>query len=190
MEAAARVFAERGYDRASLDDVATAAGFSKGAVYSNFADKQELLFSLMRDRVERRVDAVREMTEGRGTASQLSTRAGAELGSLFEAERGWHVLFIEFWIHAVRDPALRVELAERREPMRALIARFIDEQADRFDAQLPMPSTDLASIVLALSNGLAIEHLIDPEAVDPSLFGLALELVFGGIAAGEHGAGS
>lgn len=183
MTAAAEVFAASGYAGSSLDDVASAAGFSKGAVYSNFADKQELLLSLMREQIERRIEAVREVTEGDRSAAEVSARAGDALAAISERQPDWHLLFIEFWIHAVRNPAIQRELAQRRQPMRTLIAGFIEEQAERFDAALPLPSADLATIVLALSNGLVIEHLADPDEVGADLFGPALELVLGGIAA-------
>jgi AcrR family transcriptional regulator len=181
IEAAADVFAARGYDAATLDDVAAAAGFSKGAVYSNFRDKEDLFLSLMRERIEQRVEAVRALTDAGGTVADQSERAGIELNDLLGSQPDWHLLFIEFWSRAVRDPKLRQELVEQRRPMRALIARFFEGQADRRGIEPPAPADQLAVIVLALSNGLAIEELADPGTVDAELYGTALRLLLAGV---------
>jgi AcrR family transcriptional regulator len=178
LDAAARVFAQRGYDAATLDDVAAAAGFSKGAVYSNFADKREVFLSLMQERIAERVDRVRGVTErSEGAAEQIEGAAG-ELEGLLDTEADWHLLFIEFWTRAVRDPELRARLAEQRRPMRDLIAGFLEGRSRALDRPLPAPADDLAVIVLALSNGLAVERLADPAAVGPELYATALRLLF------------
>jgi AcrR family transcriptional regulator len=179
LAAAAAVFAERGYEATTLEDVAAAAGFSKGAVYSNFASKQELFLALMRERIEERLDAVRDVAEQAGSATERIARAGSELAELLARQPEWHLLFLEFWARAIRDPQLRRELAAGRRPMRELIARLLDEQASGLGVELPAPSDALAVIVLALSNGLAIERLADPETVDPGLYATALGLVLG-----------
>jgi AcrR family transcriptional regulator len=178
LDAAADVFAERGYDAATLDDVAEAAGFSKGAVYSNFAGKRELFLALMQDRVEGRIEQVRHAGERLGEPEGKVASAAGELEGLIGTDADWHLLFVEFWTRAVRDPELRAELVQRRRPMRDLIARFLEEQAAALGRELPAPADQLAVIVLALSNGLAIERLADPEAVDGDLYATALRLVF------------
>jgi len=178
LDAAARVFAERGYDAATLDDVAAAAGFSKGAVYSNFTDKREVFLSLMQERIEERIERVRGVTRRLDGAGEQIESAAGELEGLIATDADWHLLFIEFWTRAVRDPELRADLAARRRPMRELIARFLEEQAGALGRPLPAPPEDLAVIVLALSNGLAVEQLADPGAVSPDLYTTALRLIF------------
>ena len=83
-------------------------------------------------------------------------------------------------MHAVHDPHLQHELAEQRRPMRALIADMIEAQAAQLQLKLPAASDQLAVIVLALSNGIAIEHLADPDTVHPDLFATALRLLLRG----------
>jgi AcrR family transcriptional regulator len=178
LDAAADVFAEHGYDAATLDGVAEAAGFSKGAVYSNFAGKRELFLALMQDRIEGRIEQVRDAGERLSEPKGKLESAAAELEGLIGSDADWHLLFVEFWARAVRDPELRAELVERRRPMRDLIARFLEDQATALGRELPAPAGQLAVIVLALSNGLAIERLADPDAVDEDLYATALRLVF------------
>src|SRR4029077_4475814 len=106
LQAAGEVFAQRGYDRASLDDIATAAGLTKGAVYSSFAGKDDLFYALMRERIDERLALATEAVERQATVGAMTRDAGSGLAELMSSQRDWHLLFIEFWARAVRDPAL------------------------------------------------------------------------------------
>jgi AcrR family transcriptional regulator len=177
LQAAGEVFAERGYDRASLDEVATAAGLTKGAVYSSFAGKDDLFYALMRERIDERLALVTEAVERQATVSDMTRDAGSGLAQLMSSQRDWHLLFIEFWARAVRDSSLHNEFVHERRSVRGLIAQFLEAQAQQAEVNLPAPADQLAVVVLALSNGIAIEHLADPDTVDPSTFGVALGLL-------------
>ena len=74
------MFAQRGYDRASLDDVATAAGLTKGAVYSSFAGKDDLFYALMRERIDERLALVTEAVERQATVRDITARRRQRLG--------------------------------------------------------------------------------------------------------------
>jgi AcrR family transcriptional regulator len=181
LQAASEVFAKHGYDRASLDDVAAAAGLTKGAVYSSFASKDELFYALMRERIDERLALVAAAADRQTTLQDTTRDAGAGLAELIFSQADWHLLFIEFWARAVRDPSLRKEFARQRRAARELIARFIQQQAAQLGTELPAPADQLAVAVLALSNGIAIEQLADPDTVDPSVFGTTLGLLLNGL---------
>jgi AcrR family transcriptional regulator len=180
LQAASEVFAKQGYDRASLDDVAAAAGLTKGAVYSSFASKDELFYALMRERIDERLALVAAAVERQTTLEDITRDAGAGLAELIFSQADWHLLFIEFWTRAVRDPSLRKEFARHRRAARELIARFLEQQAAQLGIELPAPADQLAVAVLALSNGIAIEQLADPDTVDPSVLGATLGLLLDG----------
>ncbi len=182
LQAAGEVFAQRGYDRASLDDVAAAAGLTKGAVYSSFAGKNDLFYALMRERIDERLTLVVEAMERQATVRDMTRDAGSALAQLMSSQRDWHLLFIEFWARAIRDPALHDELARERRSMRGLIAEFLEARAAEAEVDLPAPAEQLAVAVLALSNGIAIEQLADPDTVDPSTFGVTLGLLLDSLA--------
>ena len=181
LEAASEVFAKQGYDRASLDDVAAAAGLTKGAVYSSFASKDELFYALMRERIDERLALVAAAVDRQTTLEDTTRDAGAGLAELISSQAEWHLLFIEFWARAVRDPSLRNEFARHRRVARELIAQFLEQQAAQLGIELPAPADQLAVAVLALSNGIAIEHLADPDTVDPSVLGATLGLLLDGL---------
>jgi AcrR family transcriptional regulator len=184
LAAAARVFARRGLEAASLDEVAAVAGFSKGAVYSNFASKEDLVLELMEQAITTRVERVSAALSGTPNPAGRSQEAGRLLTEALRQEPEWQVLFIEFWLLAVRDASLRERFASRRAPLRARIARLIEQQAAETGLALPAPAEQLAVAVLALSNGLGIEQMADPSAVPPDAFGLFLALLFHGLSAG------
>jgi AcrR family transcriptional regulator len=186
LDVAYSLFAERGYEGASLERVAEAAGFSKGAVYSNFANKDELFYELIAARIDERAEAVRAASAKRAAgeregAAMAARLAGEELRDMGAADPAWQMLFLEFWLRCVRNEELRAKFAEKRRAMRAGIAARIEEEA--VAAGVPLGrgrSMDLATTVLALSNGLGIEGMIDPEAVRPALLGELLSRVISG----------
>jgi AcrR family transcriptional regulator len=180
--AASAVFVKYGYEGASLERVAEAAGFSKGAVYSNFASKDELFFELVAARIDERAEAVRLVEARRRAHSRLDSAfsdaasiayvAGKELRAIGVADPDWQMLFIEFWLRCVRNGELRAKLAARRRLMRATLAQLIEGEGSAAGGPIAHArAMELATTVLALSNGLGIEGLIDPKAVRPALFG-------------------
>lgn len=177
LEAAGEVFASRGYDGASLDNVAAAAGLTKGAVYSSFAGKDDLFFALVADRLDQRLEAVAVAADGQADLRALFSDAEDDLATLFATQRDWHLLFIESWARAVRDPQRRARWAARRREAQAVIADFFSRHAAATDTELPLPPRDLALAAMALSNGLAMEHIAAPDAVDPALFARTLGLL-------------
>jgi AcrR family transcriptional regulator len=183
LRAASKVFAERGYDRASLDDVAAAAGLTKGAVYSSFSGKEELFYALMRERIGERLALVAEAVDRQTTLEGITRETGDGLVELISGQADWHLLFIEFWARAVRDPSLKDEFARQRRSARELIAHFLEQQAAQSGRDLPVPADQLALAVLGLSNGIAIEQLADPGTIDPSTFGVILNLLLQGLGA-------
>ncbi len=181
LQAAGEVFAKHGYDRASLDDVAAAAGLTKGAVYSSFASKDELFYALMREHIDERLALVSATVSRESTLADAKRDAAVGLGELISSEADWQLLFIEFWVRAVRDPDLRDEYVRQRRVARELIAQFVERHAAHLGVKLRAPADQIAVVVLALTNGIAIEQLADPERIDPSLFAITLELLLDGL---------
>ncbi len=172
IDAAAAVFARRGFDAASLDEVADAAGFTKGAVYSNFSSKTDLIMAL----IERRT-AEQAVTAARALAGATLGEAIARLESAAEhgAPSGvdWLRLMSEFWHYAMRDERARKALAEAYERARTLSARMIAEKYAEAGTKPPMPPRDLAILVEAIGIGIGFQAALDPAAVPGTLQGEA-----------------
>jgi AcrR family transcriptional regulator len=170
LTAAEACFVTRGFHATSVDQVAERAGYTKGAVYSNFTAKEDLFFAVY----ERRVEQV--LTEVAPGLRQLGAeRAFDELaaGAMHrrDPDDGWRAVFFEFWAHVVRHPELRERFA-------AIHARFLEPLADAVrqladDRGLTLPSDVTASQVAVVWNamevGLNLERLTQPQTVDRAL---------------------
>jgi AcrR family transcriptional regulator len=186
MDAAALVFARRGFHGASLDEIAETAGFTRGAIYKNFADKEEL-FLAVNERFNER--ALREFDEllGEGglvlDASHVAAVA-AKWRELHANDPDFFVLALEFNLYLLRNPKVRERaLAHRHESARRL-ARFIEQRAAAAGMETPMPAEDLANIFLITSDGFTIASLADPELA--RLYEPFLELLTRAFAASQQ----
>ncbi len=168
LETAAAVFAQRGFYGASVEEIAERAGFSRGAFYSNFEDKSDLFLALLDDRLERELRAVEETLAdeaGPGAFLDLLRRGGGRRSEPKE----WTLLWAEFWLHVMRHPELAPKLAARQQAMRAAVARLVENQCRQLGITLPVPAEELASVMLAVDDGLKLQEDLDPTAVPEDL---------------------
>ena len=137
LAAAARVFARSGFHGTSLDAVAEEAGFSRGAVYYNFADKEELFLELLDRRCAERARDIREVFgSGGDDIASTTEQAGIAAREALEAmisDPEWRALYLEFLAHAARDKAFRREFARRTDDMRAALDEVVSERAALVD---------------------------------------------------------
>ncbi|WP_246258129.1 TetR/AcrR family transcriptional regulator [Amycolatopsis anabasis] len=179
LDAAAAVFAERGIGATSINDIAAEAGLTKGAIYSSFDSKDELVLAIMEEHL---VDRMRDATAAFDELTDLDAatqEAGIRLIQAVHTDATWHRLFLEYWGLAMHDEKVHAGLAERRARLREAIAGAIRRAAEARRFRLPLPAEQLAVAMLALSNGLAVESGIDPDAVPSTLFGDVLALLLG-----------
>lgn len=185
LEAARAVFARRGFAASSLDEVAEEAGLTKGAVYSNFANKEDLVLAVLDDSFDRRMDEVLSRVDMDGTLEEQARLGGALFMAISEQERWLDLLSLEFFTYAARNPEFGARLAARhRESLAAIADVMIEAAADRGWA-LPLPAEKLALAMNALGSGLSMEKLTDPEAVPDELFGEVIALMWAGATGGS-----
>src|SRR5918996_5729590 len=189
LAAASRVFARNGFHATSLDTVAEEAGFSRGAVYYNFADKEELFLELLDRRCAERARDIRAVF-GAGGGDIASTAEQAQLAAreALEAMIGdpeWRALYLEFLAHAARDKRFRREFARRTDEMRAALDEVVVGRAELVDEDaLGMSPQELAVVIDALGVGLWAHHMLHgSSAVSPELFSQAVGLIVDGVVA-------
>lgn len=172
---AVRVFTERGYDDARIEDIAHAAGFTKGAVYSNFGSKDELFFALLDEQIATRTALVTELSaDPPADPGDLVRAAGDRLTAAMAGNREWQLLFLEYWLRALRDEPTRRRFVEyRRELLTSLTSAVADLLGDAGITD-PAPARELVLLAIGLSNGLALEELPAPGTVPAGLLGDAL----------------
>jgi len=178
LDAARTVFAEHGFAAASLDQVAEEAGLTKGAVYSNFANKEDLVLAVLDDNFNRQMDEALSKVDFEGTIEEQARVGGSIFFSKSRDEQWAELLFLDFVIYAARNPEFRRRLAARHRESTAAIADVMVEGSSSHQWDLPMPAERLALVLNALGNGLAMEQLIDPESVPEDLFAEVITLLW------------
>jgi AcrR family transcriptional regulator len=180
LDSALGVFAERGFAGASLDEVAAAAGLTKGAIYSNFASKDELFFAMMSDQVQSSIRIIASVLS-KAPRDQQKSENLAELGRVlteaFTGQREWELVLLEFWRRAVSDDEVRPQFLAHRRALRAAIVDSVEQALGRFPDTSGFSVDEVVTVVLALFNGLAIEWYVDPELVSGDLFGRVLTVL-------------
>ena len=178
--AATEVFAQRGYEGASLEEIAETAGFTRGAIYKNFAGKEDLFFAVTDRFNELVIDGFRAIAPSTADSKEWDISRLAELWRASVDD--FDDLFAigkEFELYVLRNPAARERAIEHRRKNQALVAEFIEEVADRSGMTLRLPAPTLASIILAAADGLAYAARIDGQ----DLFAPFLELLNAGMIA-------
>src|SRR5580658_4735560 len=177
LAAARRVFLERGYHGASVDQIADAAGFSTGVVYSQFGGKADLFLALLEARIAERATgnawAVEGLAGDEGIARLLEHAASVD-----RAEPEWGLLVIEFRIHAARDPELSGRYAAAHQRTLAGMEQAITGLYERAGQKPPLPPADLARMFIAIGAGARLEQAAEPDSAPMELLaGLMARLV-------------
>ncbi len=177
---AASVFARSGYEGASVEQIAEQAGYSHGAVYSNFAGKSDLFLAVFEQYMADRARELAATQVGIEEGAPLETRARAladQWMERFAEDRESFLLHLEFLAASRREPELAKRFGNRSASLRETIATFIAHQQEEEGVEAPLPPSDLAMILRALGIGLAIEALVSPDAVRDNLYGDFVELL-------------
>jgi len=180
LAAARSAFASSGFHGASVEEIASRAGFSTGALYSNFDGKEDLFLVLMEREIEEHAREISAAVAERPSVSERATGGARRWMTMIEREPELLLLFMEFWAYGVREPAVRPKVAERFAQVRRLLTRLIEDGAREFELELALPAEQLAIAVDALADGIARQKLADPSAVPDDLMGRVLALLFAG----------
>ena len=165
--AADRLFVDGGFHATSLDQIAAAAGYTKGAVYSNFASKEDLFFAVYERRADRSEAQMTELLAD-DVATGLARIAGDTTGRRGRDD-GWLAVFFEFWAHVIRHPELRGRFAAIHRRLQVPLAGALERVAAERGVELPDAALPLAVAGGAMQLGLALERLTQPEVVDEAL---------------------
>lgn len=185
LTAAETAFLEHGYDRTTVSDIATAAGFTKGAVYSNFGGKPELLRAVCAAHIDAIADSVTARFARNDThpipAGDAARRVARALTVEITGSSSWPALWTEFRTLAGHDPAVRTAYVE----LRIQLCDGVQQRLQAHAGDLALPAdADLAvaaTLLLTVAHGLAVEHATAPEAVPARLIEDSLTRLIGGL---------
>jgi AcrR family transcriptional regulator len=178
LAAARSAFASGGFNGTSVDEIASRAGFSTGALYSNFDGKEDLFLVLMEREIDEHAREIAEAVRERASVAERATGGARQWMTMIERESELLLLFTEFWAYGVRDADVRPKVAARFAQIRRLLTKLIEEGVREFELELALPAEQLAITVDALADGIARQRLADPSAVPDELMGNVLSLLF------------
>jgi AcrR family transcriptional regulator len=179
VEAATEVFARRGYEGASLEEIAETAGFTRGAIYKHFSGKEELFFAVTDAVNQRVIEAFRAIAPDSPDAREWDIARLADMWRASVLVDDILAIGMEHQLYVLRNPSARERDAAHRRKNRELVAAFIEEVADRTGMTLRLPAPTLASVILAAADGLNYAARVDGE----DLFAAFLEVLNAGMIA-------
>jgi AcrR family transcriptional regulator len=180
IDAAADVFARRGFHAASLEEIAETAGFTRGAIYKNFENKEELFFAVIERRIEAQLKAFSDAFIKEGAAAMDAEKLVTIWNGIFDRRSpDWLALDLEFRLFALRNPEARELWVAHEREFHQLVARFIKEQGEALGVSINLSPDKLAGIVVPASQGFWQWAALDPQQAD--LYGAFLELLISAV---------
>ena len=181
IEVAYRRFRAQGFRRTSLEEIADLAGYTKGAVYSNFpGGKDELFLALIEEHITARMHEYVAAALAEPTFEGAIGAVARRLSDYGAREPGWGPVLVEFWSHASRREGLREAASAAHERQVDIVAGGLDALAARHAVAFRIPARELARACAALARGLGAERFLNPSAAPPEQFeAMVVALVLG-----------
>jgi AcrR family transcriptional regulator len=182
LDAAERVFLRRGLQGSSVEEIAAEAGFTRGAFYSNFKSKDELFVELLQARVYRQYAEMAEQAQEQPGTPRERLRWGIERVRDAQKDEGGKWLFrlwLECLTQAARDEEFRKLAATFWSGNRALLAEQVKATFKEIGRKPPLPAKQIATAMIALDVGLAVQHLVDPDEAPLDSYLPLFDLLFG-----------
>jgi AcrR family transcriptional regulator len=184
LDAAAQAFAREGYRGATLAQIADEAGFTIGAVYSNFGGKEELFIAALDERLGSVLDAAAKIFLEAPTLAEAAREAGGSTMARLRDDPDWFPLFVEAWVFALRDQEFRPRFSLRQQQSHAALAVMLEQRlADEGLTPDKHIVKTAALAIKALFHGVALELATNPDAVPEDALGASVGLLLTGVSA-------
>ena len=164
LAAAERIFARDGFEAARLEDIAAVAGYTRGAFYANFSDKEDLFLTLLEHWIAARVNAVNTLLSRCKEPDELVKALRAYYAENAK-DRRLVLLSLEFDLYAVRHPEAHARLRTRQQKFRCCGEEILRRVMKSLGRKLPISSRAASTGLGALSTALFLEHIVDPTAI-------------------------
>ena len=181
LDSATRVFAKKGFAAATIEEIAARAGFTRGAFYANFADKGDVFMTILERHTEAAMRAIRDAVDAAPDSKKLA--AVLEWFDDLVIARELELAFGEFEAVAARDRRLRARLAGRYRGILDIATEMIEAYGPAAGVRLAAPPAEVATIVVALVDGLTTARRLVPEAVPPERLTEAILYLWAGLTA-------
>jgi AcrR family transcriptional regulator len=190
LASAAKLICRKGIGEASVEDISTDAGYTKGAFYANFKSKEEMFLVMLDEAYAEELERLEAHLPGEGAPAEEVRESAEDFLQFVRSDPEWPRLYFEFVVYAARNPDFRDELATRNRSMRERIAQVIENWRRSWGAELemdpPFPFEDIAQMLFCMADGFLIAQLVEPD-IDEGLYGTMNATLFRGIAATAMG---
>jgi AcrR family transcriptional regulator len=174
VDAARFVFARKGFEGASLDEIADTAGYTRGAIYKHFDGKEELLFAVFDQVNNQALERFSELMELDPSGAIDPSTIVDTWKALFADDADVQTLGLEFRLYELRHPAVHERAAAHRERNRRLILEFMRAHSADGNLEFKVAPETLAAILLITADAFSFQAQIDPDAAQ--LYQVFLEL--------------
>jgi len=180
LEAATRSICRDGYAGASVERIARAAGFTKGAFYASFRSKEELFLTILDEKFARELARLEETLQGGGDPVAEVKAAIEGFLEQVDSEPTWPRLYQEFALYAARNGRFRAQLVSRQRRLRKRMAEIFLRWARTIGVEPPLPPEEIATLNYVMADGFLLNRILDPtldnryyiEMVETFLLGL------------------
>ena len=176
MKSAARVFARSGLSGASIDDVAEDAGFTKGAFYANFKNKEELFLAMLDESFSERIAETEGAFSTEESPPEQARHSAGDFARAMSSDPDKARLKFEFASHAMRSEAFREALLTRFATLRKRLEDFYRRRAEQYGLEPAVPMDRIVRMTIAMADGWELWHLLEPEAVDEQMLEEMMEI--------------
>jgi len=166
LAAAGEAICERGFDGASVELIAKAAGYTKGAFYASFSSKEELFLAILDERFAAQIARLERALQGAGDPATEVRAATEGFLEQVSSDPSWPRLYQEFATHAARNPAFRKELVARQRRLRGAMAEIFARWSARRGIEPPLPPAEIAAMSYWMAEGFLLQRTLDRELED------------------------
>jgi AcrR family transcriptional regulator len=169
IESAQALFARNGYEGTSIDEIATDAGYTRGAFYANFPNKEAVMKELIAHGFEGDLAGIKSMVDAAGSPADVADLYG-NLARQFYEQPSNTLWMLEFQLAAVRHPELREPYAKQFSRLRAAVQQIIDQSYKDHPDDERARAARFADVFIAVLSGVSLIKILDPQEVDESIF--------------------
>jgi AcrR family transcriptional regulator len=181
LAAAERIFARDGFEAARLEDIASGAGYTRGAFYANFESKEDIFFALLEQWVRERTDAVTAVLRRHKNPPEKLAALRKHYAEVAK-DRRLVLISLEFKLFALRHPEAHARLRDTHRRIRATWGELISELLRALDKTIPISNPAASTCLGALAQGLLLENLVDQKTLSESdvrhVLGLFFDSIF------------
>ena len=180
LDAAKHIFAQDGFEAARLEDIASRAGYTRGAFYANFKSKEDIFFALLEEWVQERIESItRDVRRHSDPDAKLAALRTHYAG--LAKDRRLVLISMEFKLFALRHPEAHARLRSRHRRIRASFGELFAEITRALGREIPIAYPAVSACLGTASQGLLLEHLLDPKTLSDDDVRRVLGLFFDSI---------